>query len=79
MRREQKDLSNLKENVGLRTNGNRLTTELEMRFLLRGMKFWNSLPGGGLSSKNCFKDGVSAVSERGCMARLLLIAGEGRG
>lgn len=47
----QKDLPTLKENIGVRTNGNKLTTELEMRFLLRGMKFWNSLPGGGLSSK----------------------------
>lgn len=47
----QKDPLNLKENTGVRTNGNKQTTELEMRFLLRGMKFWNSLPGEGLSSK----------------------------
>lgn len=42
----QKDLLNLKENIGIRTNGNKITEELEMRFLLRGKK---SLPGGGLS------------------------------
>jgi len=47
----RKDLLNLKENIGIRTNGNKLTAELEMRFLLRGMKFWSSLPEGGLSSK----------------------------
>lgn len=51
MGRGQKDPLNLKENTGTRTNGNKLTAELEMRFLLRGMKFWNSLPGEGLSSK----------------------------
>lgn len=47
----QKDPPSLQENTGIRTNGNKLTAELEMRFLLRGMKFWNSLPGEGLSSK----------------------------
>lgn len=47
----QKDPLNLKENTGIRTNGNKPTAELEMKFLLRGMKFWNSLLGEGLSSK----------------------------
>lgn len=46
MRWRQKDLLNLKENVGRRTNGNKVTTELRVRFLLRGMKFWNGFPRG---------------------------------
>lgn len=74
----QEDLLNLSENIGIRTNRNKLTTKLEMRFLLRGMKFLNSLLGGGSSSKTQLLSRWSSFSLwKGYMMWLLLIA-EGR-